>query len=82
MVAEGTSATLYGGGWAIDRLHGPGRLAAGRALGAGAAAGGSAGVLEARGDAADREEEQALVRAGLLGDLIRAQRGQRAQLEV
>ena len=59
--------TLYGGGWAIDRLHGPGRLAVGRALGAGAAAGGSAGVLEARGDAADGEEEQALVRAGLLG---------------
>src|SRR5580704_15055845 len=33
-VVDGPSTTLYGGGWAIDRLQGPKRLAAERALGA------------------------------------------------
>ena len=67
---------------AVDHLQGPERLAAGRAASDGRGGDGSGGVLEARGDAADREEEQALVEPDLLGASVRARRGQRAQLEV
>jgi len=45
-------------------------------------AAGSAGVLQARGYAADGEQKQALRRLPLLGGFLRAQRGQRTELEI